>query len=152
VEGARPAERVDGGARGRVTNGRQPRWRAVDEFTGTPAAELNFAVRGTRGAAGWTFAVSGDLDLDTVPRLRYALAEAFAEPAGDVVVDLREVDFFDVTALNLFAEISRRLERTGGRLFLRELSAFQQRLLLTYGLLQLSSGAWTERTSLVYGG
>ena len=122
----------------------------MDEFTGTPAAELNFAVRGTRGAAEWILSVSGDLDLDTVPRLRYALAQAFAEPVGDVVLDLREVDFFEVTALNLFAETSRRLERTGGRLFLRELSAFQQRLLLTYGLIPLSSGAWTEPASLVH--
>jgi anti-anti-sigma factor len=120
----------------------------VDEFTGTPAAELNFAVRGTRNSAGWTFVVSGDLDLDTVPRVRYALAEAFAAPFGDVVVDLRDVDFFDVTALNLFAETSRRLERTGGRLFLQELSAFQQRVLTTYGLTRHASGAWVEPARL----
>jgi hypothetical protein len=47
----------------------------------TPAAELNVAVRGNRDAAGWTFLVSGELDLDTVPHLRSALAEAFAEPS-----------------------------------------------------------------------
>ncbi|HEX4019490.1 MAG TPA: STAS domain-containing protein [Frankiaceae bacterium] len=121
---------------------------AVDEFTGTPAAELDFAVHGMRDAAGWTFTVSGDLDLDTVPRLRYALAEAFAGPKGDVIVDLGAVGFFDVTALNLFAETSRRLERTGGGLFLRELSAFQQRLLTTYGLSRCASGAWTEPLNL----
>jgi anti-anti-sigma factor len=116
----------------------------VDEFTGTPAAELNFAVYGTRARAGWTFVVVGDLDLDTVPRLRYALTEALAAPSGDVVVDLRDVDFFDVTALNLFAETACRLERTGGRLFLHELSSFQRRLLLTYGLTRHASGAWGE--------
>jgi anti-anti-sigma factor len=122
----------------------------MDEFAGPPAAELNFAVRATRDCAGWTFRVRGELDLDTVPQLRLALAEAFAQPSGDVVVDLRDVDFFDVTALNLFAEAARRLDRTGGRLFLRELSAFQRRLLTTYGLNQLASGAWAEPARLVY--
>ncbi|MGZ4619899.1 MAG: STAS domain-containing protein [Frankiaceae bacterium] len=122
----------------------------MDEFTGTPAAELKFSLRGTRDSTGWTFAVSGDLDLDTVPRLRFALAEALAAPRGDVVVDLRDVEFFDVTALNLFAEAARRLDRTGDRLFLRELSAFQQRLLTTYGFTRLASGAWVERTRLVH--
>ncbi len=116
----------------------------MDEFTGTPAVEMDFAVHGTRDSAGWTFVVIGDLDLDTVPRLRYALADAFAAPSGDVVVDLRHVDFFDVTALNLFAEAARRVGRTGGRLFLRELSGFQQRLLATYGLTRRASGAWAE--------
>jgi anti-anti-sigma factor len=120
----------------------------VDEFAGTPAAETEFAVRGTRNSAGWTFIVSGDLDLVTVPRLRFALAEAFAGPSCDVVVDLRDVDFFEVTALNLFAETARRLDRTGGRLFLRELSSFQHRILIAYGLTRLASGAWAERVSL----
>jgi anti-anti-sigma factor len=125
----------------------------VDESAGTPAAPAtapDFDVRGTRDAAGWTFAVSGDLDLDTVPRLRFELAAAFTRSSGDVVVDLREVDFFEVTALHLFAETSRRLDLVGGRLFLRELSAFQQRLLVTYGLTQHASGAWVERVPLGY--
>jgi anti-anti-sigma factor len=120
----------------------------VDEFTGTPGTEANFAVSGTRESLGWTFIVSGDLDLDTVPRLRIALGEAFAGSSGDVVVDLAGVDFFDVMALNLFAETARRLGRNGRRLFLRELSAFQQRLLTTYGLTRLTSGAWTEGVRL----
>jgi anti-anti-sigma factor len=120
----------------------------VDEFAGTPAAETEFAVRGTRNSAGWTFVVSGDLDLVTVPRLRFALAEAFAGPACDVVVDLHDVDFFEVTALYLFAETARRLDRTGGRLFLRELSSFQHRILIAYGLTRLASGAWADRVSL----
>ncbi len=120
----------------------------MDEFAGPPAAELNFAVHGTRDSAGWTFIVRGDLDLDTVPRLRSALTGALTAPSGDVVVDLREVDFFDVTALNLFAETSRRLERAGGRLFLAELSSFQQRLLLTYGLTRHACGAWIEPVGL----
>jgi anti-anti-sigma factor len=120
----------------------------VDEFSNAPAAESDFAVTGTRDTEGWTFVVRGDLDLLTVPRLRYALADAFAGPAADVVVDLTEVDFFEVTALHLFAEIARRLDRTGRQLFLRQPSAFQQRLLTTYGLTRQASGAWAERVSL----
>jgi anti-anti-sigma factor len=120
----------------------------VDELSHAPAAETDFAVRGTRDAEGWTFVVRGDLDLVTVPRLRFALADAFAGPATDVVVDLAQVDFFEVMALHLFAEIARRLERTGRRLFLRHLSPFQQRLLITYGLTRRTSGAWAERVTL----
>lgn len=117
----------------------------MDEFAGSPAAERNFAVCGTRYTDAWTFDVCGDLDLETVPLLRVALADAFAGDVGDVVVDLTEVAFFEVTAMNLFAETARRLQRTGRRLFLRELTAFQQRLLVTYGFTQLASGAWVER-------
>ena len=105
-------------------------------------------MRSTRETDGWTFVVSGDLDLVTVPQLRFALAEAFGGPAVDVVVDLTDVDFFELTALHLFAETARRLTRTGGGLFLRGLSPFQDRILVTYGLTRLSSGAWGERVSL----
>ena len=105
-------------------------------------------MQGSRDARGWTFVVSGDLDLVTVPRLRSALAEAFAEPSCDVLVDLRGVDFFEVTALNLFAETARRLDRTGGRLFSPDSAHFQHRILLTCGLTRLGSGAWTDRICL----
>ncbi len=120
----------------------------MDSIPSSPADIPEFAVLGTRDAHGWTFAVSGDLDLVTVPRLRYALAQAFAGPSSDVVVDLHEVDFFEVTALNLFAETARRLDRTGGRLFLLGLSPFQHRLLLTCGLTRLGAGGRTERVSV----
>ena len=120
----------------------------MDEFAGSPAAETNFAV-----AAAVTPPVGPSPSAViwicvTVPRLRVALAEAFAGPSCDVVVDLGDVDFFEVTALNLFAETARRLDRTGGRLFLRELSSFQHRILIAYGLTRLASGAWAERVSL----
>jgi anti-anti-sigma factor len=123
----------------------------VDEIAnrrGETPAISEFAVQGTHDASGWTFEVRGDLDLETVPRLRYALADVFAGPAGPVVVDLRAVDFFDVTALNLFAETARRLHRRGGRFYLRGLSPFQHRLLLTCGLTRLGTGSWTERVSV----
>ena len=120
----------------------------MEQFANEPADIPEFAVQGSRDASGWTFVVRGDLDLDTVPGLRSALAEAFAEPSCDVLVDLLAVEFFEVTALNLFAETARRLDRTGGRLFLRGLSPFQHRILLTCGLTRLGSGAWTERISL----
>jgi anti-anti-sigma factor len=121
---------------------------AVDEFANEAAGIPEFAVQGSRDAGGWTFVVTGELDLVTVPQLRSVLAEAFAVPSCDVLVDLRAVDFFEVTALNLFAETARRLDRTGGRLFLRGLSPFQHRILLTCGLTRLGSGAWTERVCL----
>jgi anti-anti-sigma factor len=117
---------------------------STDEMAESLAVETSFAVRGTHAGDGWTFAVSGDLDLHTVPRLRLVMAEAFDGPDCDVVVDLAEVAFFEVMTLNLFAEVARRLERTGRCLFLRGLSPFQRRLLVTYGLTPLASGAWAE--------
>ncbi len=120
----------------------------MEQFPNEAADFPEFAVRGSRDARGWTFVVTGDLDLGTVPQLRSALADAFVEPSCDVLVDLRGVDFFEVTALNLFAETARRLDRTGGRLFLRGLSDFQHRILLTCGLTRLDSGAWTDHISL----
>jgi anti-anti-sigma factor len=159
MEGARPAERLDGCARDRVrsrrgdrywrvTNRPAPRWTAVNEFPNEAGDIPEIAVRGSRDASGWTFVVRGDLDLVTVPRLRAALADVFVDPSCDVLVDLHGVDFFEVTALNLFAETARRLDRTGGRLFLRGLSDFQHRILLTCGLTRLGSGAWTDRICL----
>jgi anti-anti-sigma factor len=121
---------------------------AVDEFSNASVAETEFAVRGTRDGGGWTFAVKGELDLATVPRLRFALADAFDGPPTDVVVDLGQVGFFEVMALHLFAEVARRLERAGRRLFLRHLTPFQQRLLITYGLTRRASGAWAECVAL----
>ncbi len=120
----------------------------MSDFANGPTDDGDFCVRGTRDGSGWTFIVRGDLDLVTVPRLRFALAEAFAGPVHDVVVDLQDVEFFEVTALHLFAEITRRLSRGGRRLFLRGLSPFQQRLLHTYGLTRSASGAWAERVTL----
>jgi anti-anti-sigma factor len=120
----------------------------VEEFANEPAAVPEFSVQGSRDTSGWTFVVRGDLDLDTVPRLRIALADAIDGPSTDVLVDLRDVEFFEVTAMNLFAETARRLDRTGGRLFLRGLSAFQHHILLTCGLTRLGSGDWTQRISL----
>ncbi len=120
----------------------------MDHVPSSPAGVPEFTVRGSRDAQGWTFFVCGDLDLATVPRLRYALAQVFAGTPGDVVVDLHEVDFFEVTALNLFAETARRLHRTGGRMFLRGLSPFQHRILLTCGMTRFGAGASPERVCL----
>jgi anti-sigma B factor antagonist len=44
--------------------------------------------------------VRGELDLHTTPRLRSALAEAFAAGAERVTVDLTACEFLDSTALN----------------------------------------------------
>ena len=59
----------------------------MDEFTGPPAAELNFAVRGTCDFAGWTFLVSGDLGRAGLPILRDPERQAWHDRvAGTYVV------------------------------------------------------------------
>lgn len=53
--------------------------------------------------------VSGDLDLAPAGQLLAGLVEARQPPMGDVIVDLRTCDFFDVLAMNLLAAAARRL-------------------------------------------
>ena len=56
-----------------------------------------------------TVSVSGELDQSTAPELRAALAEAFGEPHGGVLVDLSDCSFIDSTGLSLLVETKRRL-------------------------------------------
>jgi anti-anti-sigma factor len=60
-------------------------------------------------------ALAGELDLATIPRLDQAPRRA-ASAAGDVVLDLRELDFIDVCGAQFILEADRRIRRGGGRL------------------------------------
>ncbi|MGM1059850.1 STAS domain-containing protein [Saccharothrix sp. Mg75] len=59
--------------------------------------------------------VSGELDLDTAPRVREAL---LAPPPPVVVLDLTAVRFFGSSGLALLLEADRHVRRSGGELVL----------------------------------
>jgi anti-sigma B factor antagonist len=52
----------------------------------------------------------GELDLYNAPALREALLEVAAEQPERLVIDLRDVDFVDSTALGVLIETRARLE------------------------------------------
>jgi anti-sigma B factor antagonist len=60
--------------------------------------------------------VSGEVDLQTAPRLAAALEEARAASGASIVVDLSRVDFLDSSGLGVLVTAHRETEAGGGRL------------------------------------
>ena len=54
-------------------------------------------------------AADGELDLDSAPMLKWAIAESFATGRSRVVVDLSEVSFIDSTSIGVLVAIRRKL-------------------------------------------
>jgi anti-anti-sigma factor len=75
----------------------------------------------------------GEADVSVVPRLRLRLADLVeprrAEPVDAVVVDLADLEFLDLAALNVLVEAGQALRQRGGELVLRAPSRRVQRLL-----------------------
>ena len=79
---------------------------------------------------GATVALSGRLGATTVADVRKALADAIELGAGDLVVDLHEVDLVDATGLGVLVGAHRRADRVGRRLVLRRIPERIDRLLV----------------------
>jgi anti-anti-sigma factor len=60
--------------------------------------------------------VRGELDMETGPRLREELERARAAQAAVVILDLREVTFFDSTGLQIVLDAEVHARENGGRL------------------------------------
>jgi anti-sigma B factor antagonist len=58
----------------------------------------------------WHIAVSGEIDLSSVPRLEAALAEAMTRSPRSVCFDLRQVTFMDSSGLAFLIGVGRRVE------------------------------------------
>ncbi len=61
-------------------------------------------------------AVSGEVDVATVPRLREQLHSLVAQGDNRIVVDLDSVDFLDSTGLGVLVGALKRVRATGGEL------------------------------------
>lgn len=64
-------------------------------------------------------AVSGEVDLHSVPRFRAAMQDAESKVGGEnpmILVDLSEVEFMDSSGLGVLIGHHRELEESGGEL------------------------------------
>ncbi len=61
---------------------------------------------------------SGDLDLNTEPRIRKALFNALEARPDQLVIDLRDVTFIDSSGLRVLLSCRNRCEELGTRLLL----------------------------------
>ncbi|WP_152644812.1 STAS domain-containing protein [Kitasatospora griseola] len=77
--------------------------------------------------------VNGEIDLDTAPALRRALAAAL-DAHREVVLDLSEVTFMDCAGLGAVVRARNQADRSGRRLILRGASGCVVRLLELTGL------------------
>lgn len=79
-----------------------------------------------------TIALAGDIDVFCVPRLRAVLADAVGR--ADVVLDLREVEFCDSSALRVFVDAQRGSAAAGRSLEIRSPSLAVRNLFEVSGL------------------
>jgi anti-sigma B factor antagonist len=97
----------------------------------TPAApgatgfSLSRQVEGTQGLVTAT----GELDVETAPRLRNAVMDTLEAGGRDLVVDLVAVTFLDSTALGVLVAGLKRARQDGGDLRLVATSSLVLRML-----------------------
>ena len=72
-----------------------------------PSPILDVRVTSTGGVP--VVAVSGELDMDTAPEVRAALATTLADDPPALVLDLSEVRFFGSAGLSLLLDVRRRV-------------------------------------------
>ena len=94
---------------------------------------------------GPTLVLRGAFDVRSTMEVRTAVYDLLGSHHRDVVVDLREVDSVDVTALKVLAVATREASRTGHRLVLRGCGPAVRRLL---HLSRLRRAVQVERRAL----
>jgi anti-sigma B factor antagonist len=92
----------------------------------------------TNGGPGeFVVAVTGDLDVATVPDWSDRLARLLDASDGDFVLDLEQVTFADSTAVLLLLQLRGRVETEGRRLIFRHTPKSVDRVLQLLGLTDL---------------
>jgi anti-sigma B factor antagonist len=89
---------------------------AAKTFTGENGVDLQVSTQ--VGPACTVVRVSGELDVDTRPRLQTALQQVVDAGARQVVLDLAEVPFMDSSGLGALVDGFKSLQDRGGRLSL----------------------------------
>jgi anti-sigma B factor antagonist len=69
-----------------------------------------FNVQSESANGVWVVAVSGELDLNTAPRLEQSLAEPLEAAGSALVVDLSECEFIDSTGIALIVRAWKQLD------------------------------------------
>jgi anti-sigma B factor antagonist len=86
-------------------------------------------VAARRGSDRLILALEGELDMNSAPLLREALASADGEEAGLVVLDLQDLSFIDSTGLKAIFAARNAVRDRGGQFAVTRGSAQVQRLL-----------------------
>jgi anti-anti-sigma factor len=81
--------------------------------------------------------VGGDLGITTANRLEDELQRAEATGVGEILLDLRNLDFIDTTGVRVLIAASRRSRDGGDRLRIIRGSAPIQRVLASHGQAEL---------------
>ena len=84
-------------------------------------------------------AVAGELDIASAPMLKDAIERAQKDDADDLVVDLRDLEFMDVSGLRVLIRAHQRAEEAGGRLRLANVQEPVTRLLTLTGTNEILS-------------
>ena len=79
-------------------------------------------------------AIFGEVDAATAAMLDDALTASSPDPAVELVVDCRGLEFIDSSGLNVFVKNARRLGSAGGRLVLESPRPSARRLFEISGL------------------
>lgn len=83
--------------------------------------------------------VAGELDIASAPMLKDAIERAREDDAEDLVVDLRDLEFMDVSGLRVLIRAHQHAEEAGGRLRLANLRESVRRLLRLTGANEILS-------------
>ncbi|MDN3267387.1 STAS domain-containing protein [Streptomyces sp. MA15] len=105
----------DGGGRFRPSRGVFERILQNEEPCPLPPLDVP---RRPRGHA--LIALSGEIDLTTIPLVRSALVRCLGDRTRTVDIDLSAVMFCDVSGLDLFLEMAQLTERSGALMRLRQ--------------------------------
>jgi anti-anti-sigma factor len=73
----------------------------------------SFDLRVVRNGRSTRIAPCGELDIATTPELEQALADATADAATEIVLDLRELTFMDSSGLRALAQANTRAGESG---------------------------------------
>jgi anti-sigma B factor antagonist len=103
--------------------------------SGDAEGQMPFAVRSARSDDVTVVEVTGEIDLDTAPRMREVL-DAALETGDPVVIDMHGVTFMDSTGFGVLVLVNLRAMRTGTPVALR---AVPDRIRNLLGLLGLEA-------------
>jgi|1186.fasta_scaffold232823_2 anti-anti-sigma factor len=96
--------------------------------------ELLIHAESRLGASDVLIRVSGEIDLASSPALERRLGEFISRGARTVVVDLRDVEFCDVTTVNALLRVEAELRAADGRLRLLGPCPWMSRMLSVLAL------------------
>ena len=109
-------------------------------MTGEPTEfTLHFADRGTP-----VLTVTGELDLATAANLRSRIRSAIEHTEGDLILDMRNVTYFDSSGLSVVLEARDLLERAGRTLIIHDPSVSVTTILTICGLADRIATSMTE--------